>query len=96
MALNISEYRELAQDRDGTTIPAPKEPSAARQKVTVGSQSSQFTPGTYFVRLHAEEDVRIAFGVDPAADTNSSFRMVSGQTEFIGVVPGHKLDTAAG
>ena len=96
MALNVREYRHLAEDDNGRLIAAPLEPAAYVQSISVGSESSAFGAGVRFLRLHAEEDVRLEFGDSPSATSTSTFRMVAGQTEFVGVKPGQKLDTIAG
>ena len=96
MALNIRGYEHLATDAKGEAVAAGREPSIWGMQVAVGSSSNPFDGKCYFLRLHAEEDVRLEFGENPSATSASTFRMLAGQTEFIGVKPGHKLDTIAG
>lgn len=96
MPLLIREYEELATDMKGGSIAAGKEPAVASQSISAGDPSTEFSGRTYFLRLYAQEAVRLEFGESPSADANSTFYMSAGQTEFIGVKPSHKLDTAAG
>lgn len=94
MPLLVREYHGLATDATGGSVATGMEPAVASQSVTVGQESVAFDGRTRFLRLHAEEEVRLEFGVAPAASASSTFKMAAGQTEFIGVKPGHKLDTS--
>ena len=96
MALNLRGYEHLAKDANGNVIAAGREPSIWGMQVTVGQQSDAFEGKCYFLMLHAEEDVRLEFGENPSAGPTSTFRIPAGQTVFVGVKPGHKLDTAVG
>jgi hypothetical protein len=73
------------------------EPSRATQTITIGGASVQATNviTSRFVRLHAEAACHFKFGSDPTA-TTSDAKMATGQTEFIGVVPGMKIAVIAG
>lgn len=96
MPLNMRGYEHLATDAKGETIAAGREPAVQSEQVTVGNESAVFEGKTYFLMLHAEEDVRLEFGESPSAGPTSTHRLVAGQTSFVGVKPGHKLDTAVG
>ncbi len=94
MQLDISEYDALAVDVSGHVIAAGVEPPVVEQTpVTIGAvstQSAAFHQRTRFVRLHCDVACRVAFGVNPTASPTSK-RMAAGQTEFFGVLPGHKV-----
>lgn len=96
MPLLVREYEDAARDSTGASVATGQEPAHTGQSVTVGSESTAFHGKTRFLRLYAEEAVRLAFGNAPSAGASSTFYMAAGQTEFVGVKPGHKLDTAAG
>ncbi len=91
--VTISEYSHLARDAAGNVLPAGLEPALAEQKVTIAgtsAQSAAFNANTTFVRVYAEGACSIAFGTNPTADTTLK-QMAAGQSEFFGVVGGHKL-----
>lgn len=93
MPVDISEYTNLARDAQNNVVHAGAEPATATQQRTQGGTSTQsdaFSSATYFVRVHTDSAIRIAFGSNPTA-TTASPRMPAGATEFFGVRPGHKL-----
>ena len=89
--LYISEYDNVATDNRGM-VQAGQEPAIATQTVAIGvaAQSAAFNARTRFVRIHTDAICSVAFGANPTA-TTSSARMAANQTEFFGVVPGHKV-----
>ena len=91
--MNITEYTSLATAGNGEIVMAGAEPSRTTQEVAVGPlpvTSQAFDSATRFVRVHAPQSVRIAFGEDPVV-TPSSTLLPAGATEFFGVVPGHRV-----
>lgn len=89
--LYISEYAGLVSGVPGG-VQAAQEPSIATQKVsfTTATQSSAFNTATRFIRVHSDAVCSISFGTNPTA-TTSHLRLVAGQTEYFGVVGGHKV-----
>lgn len=72
-------------------------PPTASENVTVGAssvQSSVLLTGTQLVRLHAVVACRVAFGLNPTAQS-TSMRLAAGQTEYFGVTPGHRIAVIA-
>lgn len=91
--VDITHYRDLARASVGGAVQAGQEPALSTQQVTIGAgsvQSAVFPSGTKMVRLHAEGAVRIAFSANPTAAA-TSMRMAAGQTEYFGVMEGHKV-----
>lgn len=95
--LYITEYRKLAVEGRGFIVPIGVEPSSTSTLAigAVTGQSGAFSGGTNFVRLHVDAVCHVSFGIDPTA-TTSNMRFAAGQTEFFGVVGGHKLAVIAG
>jgi hypothetical protein len=92
--VDINEYASLARDSLNAQALVGKEPRAAYQQVaiTAGSvQSSAFGDTTRMIRVHADAACRINIGSNPTAAAGTSMRMAAGQTEYFGVIPGHKL-----
>ncbi len=90
--LYITEYQQLAVDGRGI-VPAGVEPALASQTVAIGAgsaQSSPFGERTRFVRVHTDAACSVKFGANPTAAATDA-RMAASQTEFFGVVPGHRL-----
>lgn len=91
--LDITEYSRLAQDHNGSRLAAGVEPSSGNSQIpisAVSAKSAAMKEGTRFIRVHTDVNCRIAFGSDPAA-SGASQRMVGGQTEYFGVIPGIKV-----
>ena len=93
----ITEYARSANDGVGQPLPAGLEPARATQTITIGAASAQATDviTAKFVRMHAEAACHFRFGINPTA-TTADAKMATGQTEFIGVVPGMKIAVIAG
>lgn len=91
--LDVSEFSKLARDATGTPTTAGLYPQVAQQQVAIGGgslQSSAFDLNTRFIRVHADAICRVAIGSNPTA-AGTSMRMAAGQTEYFGVLPGHKI-----
>ena len=88
--LYIAEFGNLV-GLDGKAQIAPN-PPIAEQTVSFSSstQSSAFNGQTRYIRVHTDAICSILVGSNPTA-TTSTQRMVAGQTEYIGVTPGHKI-----
>lgn len=93
MTLDISHYREIARDVLGSSVQAGREPALSTDQVVIGAgslQSAPFPDNCALIRVHAAVTCRIAIGADPTAAATSP-RMAAGQTEFFGVMPGHRI-----
>ena len=92
--LYISEYKVMAKTTgQKDDIAAAQEPSIATQKVPISgasAQSAAFNDDTRYIEVHTDVICSISFGVNPTA-TISHKRMAANQTQFFGVVPGHKV-----
>ena len=93
MPVDITEYRAMARDDRGVTVPCGQEPSIRNQTLAVGgasASSAAFNGATRFVRVRTDEPVRVAFGENPVAAADS-MPLAQSSTEYFGVVGGHKL-----
>lgn len=97
--LYVTEFSTVAVTPvDGRLMPVGQKPGVANQAITVtgsSQQSALFNAEARLVRLHAQVACHIAVGSNPTATTNS-MRLAEGQTEYFGVVPGHRLAVIAG
>lgn len=57
--------------------------------------SAAFGVETRWVRIHVDGIASIKFGTAPTAVANTNARMVAGQTEYFGVIPGAGLKVSA-
>jgi hypothetical protein len=88
----ISEYTRMPTDTR-VSVPAGAEPAIATHVVAIGAgsvQSAAFNTNARFIRLHTDAICSVAFGANPTA-TADSCRLAANQTEFFGVLPGHKV-----
>ena len=88
----ICEYASVGVARQGNAEIA-QDPPLTEQTVAIGggsTQSSAFNNSTRFIRVHVDSICSIAIGPDPTA-TTSTKRLVADQTEYFGVIGGHKL-----
>lgn len=72
---------------------APQTPPLAEQTLNIAGSataSNPFGPNTAMVRVNCDATCSVAFGITPIA-TATNQRLVAGQTEFFGVVPGHSI-----
>jgi hypothetical protein len=94
MPIYISEYKVMAKTTgQKDDIAAAQEPSIATQTLSITGaslQSAAFNDETRYVEIHTDAICSISFGVNPTA-TTSHKRMAANQTQFFGVVPGHKV-----
>ena len=91
--LDVTHYRDLALASVGGAVQAGREPALSTQQVSISAgtlQSAAFPSGTKMVRVHADIACRVAFGANPTA-AGTSMRMAAGQTEYFGVMEGHKV-----
>lgn len=69
-------------------------PPLASQTVASGGTSAAvtnaFKDDTRLIRVHTDAICSIAIGPSPTAVT-TAMRMAAGQTEYFGVMPGHKI-----
>lgn len=96
--LYIAEYASQAVDAGLATPPIPQTPALAQQVIDFAGtslQSAAFNANTRFVRLHTDGVCHVLFGANPTA-TTSNARMDAGQTEYFGVVPGHRVAVIQG
>ena len=84
----ITEYRQLAQDANGHTVPVGQEPAIASQSVTytTSTQSAALSEKTRFVRIVTDADAHINVGTSPSADTSDT-RIEANVAEYFGVDP---------
>ena len=93
----VTEYAEMATDKNGQILPIPKEPAIASQTVTFTTSaaiSNALNAKTYFVRVQTSIDAHVAFAVAPTA-TASYARVTSSTASYFGVDPGVTLKVAA-
>lgn len=92
--LYLSEYSALTHPIGRGAFQAPQEPATVDQpSLTISassSQSSAFSSTTMMVRVEVDSTCSIQFGLNPTASTLFK-RLQAGQTEYFGVVGGHKL-----
>jgi hypothetical protein len=91
----ITEYVAMGQEWAGSRpIAAVQEPANVDQApITLSATSQQSEPfagNSRLVRVHTDGVCSFSFGEDPTA-TTSNRRMGAGQTEYFGVVPGHRI-----
>lgn len=88
--INITEYSALARAPGGGEAPVGMEPSVASRSYDVGVESASsknFLRNTNFVRIIAEEDVRVRFSnadLEVVADEDSTL-IPAGTSEYFGV-----------
>ena len=95
--LNITEYVNLGRDLSGVLVPVGEEPALVIQNVSftgTSVQSSAFNDKTRFVRLIADIDTRIEFGINPTAGATKT-NLPMGVAEYFGVKLGESLKVAA-
>lgn len=98
MALRITEYAEAATDRRGRLVPVAIEPAVAEQSVAVSgtsASSAAFSATTRWVRLLADEDVHVKFGLPTPTATTSHQLLRAGVEYWRGVPPVSGLMVAA-
>lgn len=91
----VSEYARGTLT-SGSFMPSAEEPALASYVLdTAGTHlSATFNADTRFVRVHTDGIISYKFGTAPTA-TTSDMRMAANQTEYFGVVKGHKIDVVA-
>lgn len=103
--LYITEFQALGQaglptngfGPNGPTQAAQQPPVADQTPVSItgaSAQSAAFNAATTLVRIHTDSICSILFGTNPTA-TTANARMVAGQTEYFGVLPGMKVAVIA-
>lgn len=95
--LEVTELSELSKTGIGSQVMAGQMPWIAHQQVAIGASSAQsqaFSDTTRFIRIHTDVTCRVAFGNNPTA-SSTSMRMTAGNTEYLGVTPGHKVAVIA-
>jgi hypothetical protein len=91
----VAEYQYCAKTKDGTPLPAPREPADVVQVLDFGGGAvtgASFRKTTEFVSIIADADCHYAVGQNPSASA-SSMRLPTGVERFFGVdgFHGHKL-----
>ena len=95
--LNITEYANLGRDVSGYVIPVGEAEELAVQNVsftTSSVQSSAFNAKTRFIRVVADVDTKISFGLNPTASA-TTMTLPSGTVEYFGIKPGKSYIVAA-
>jgi len=93
----VTEYAEMATDKNGNVLPIAKEPAEASQTVTFTTSTATtnaLSDKTYFVRIQTSIDAHVAFAASPTA-TASDARVTSSTASYFGVDPGVTLKVAA-
>ncbi len=95
--LYISEYTDVVRGSGNLPIMAGKEPAVARQKVafTTAALSAAFNRSTILIRVYADADVWLEFGVNPTA-TVAKAPLPAYTAEYFGIQPGHKVSAYDG
>lgn len=90
--LFVSEYSVQGLEGGGKVIPAGKEPALVEQRVvfSTSAQSAAFNERTNFIRVQADANAHIAFGLDPTAEATNKY-LVAGVPEYFAVSAGHKI-----
>ena len=87
----IAEFENMGSSQSGSPQIAAMPPLVEQTvAITTETDSSAFNAKTRFIRVHADAVCSIAVGAAPTAST-TTMRLASGQTEYFGVQPGHKL-----
>ena len=96
--LIIAEFNQLAIDSIGARPPMAMIPELAGQEVTfsTSTQSAALSSSTNFVRVISDTDCRILAGSNPTALVTSPIKLIAGNAEYFGVIPGHKIAVVAG
>lgn len=95
--LYITEFTTEGVDALGRDVPVAKAPPVAEQVVTftgTSAQSATLNPLTTMVRVTADSNCSLAFGVNPTAVT-TGMRMITGAVEYFGVQANSGLKIAA-
>lgn len=95
-SLYIEEYVTSAIGARGP-VQCAQQPPIATQKLdyTAGvAQSAAFNAQTLFVRISADTPCSFAFGINPTA-TVASAQLNADESEYFGVIPGHKVSVIA-
>ena len=96
--LSITEYSEVSLDQTGFPMPLSNNPGLAIQNVSftaTAGQSATFQKGTKVVRIVADADCRILFGLNPTAVASTDILLGSGVVEYFGVEPFMKISAVA-
>lgn len=96
MHVYITEYASMAYVQ-GQAVPIALDPPVAEQTVDITGlhvESAPFSSSTRFIRINTDSTCSIVIGAAPVA-TIASGRFATNQTEFRGVLGGHKLSVIA-
>lgn len=89
----IREYQSMPM-MNGHVIGVGEEPGIDQAPLTftgTAGLSAALNAETRWVRIHVDGIASIKFGTAPTAVANTNARMVAGQTEYFGVVPGSSM-----
>lgn len=96
--LYVTEYSDMGVSLAGRTpLQIAQAPGLAQNNVVIGAgslQSSAFNTSTRYIRVHTDAICSVAISSNPTA-TTASKRMAADQTEYWGVVAGHKIAVIA-
>lgn len=93
--INVTEFRGIQSWYTNASAQVPVNPPAvAAYDIAVSgtsAPSSAFDANTNVIRVQADSICAIIIGPGTPVALATSTRMVAGQTEYFGVVPGHKI-----
>ncbi len=89
--LHITEFVEMRKDERGDIIRVGKQPGTDQVVTyTTTTASAAFGATTKFIRVVADADAYISFGLAPTATANSPF-VPADKPEYFGVEAAHKI-----
>lgn len=91
----VTEYSRMGQEHAGANkIAAAEEPCVVDQTPistsATAAHSEPFNGATRVVRVHTDDIISFAIGLDAVATTDNR-RMGAGQTEYFSVTPRHRI-----
>lgn len=88
--LYVTEYRGLSNQANEPAQAVHGAP-LAEQAITIPGTAATFNANTRIVRLHPDGICSVRMSSTGAVASTNSARMIAGQTEYFGVVPGDVL-----
>jgi hypothetical protein len=93
MPIDATCFAGASTDSFGNSIQTGRYPALANLQVAVGgtsTQSAAFPDTCALVRLATDVICRFDIGLNPTA-TSTSPRLAAGATEYVAVIPGHRI-----
>lgn len=92
--LYVTEYRGLSSQASEPAQAVHGAPTA-EQAIAIPGTAAALNTNTRIVRLHTDAICSVRISSVGAVATTSSARMIAGQTEYFGVVPGDVVTVVA-